>query len=140
MELHHGVAGDVFALDEEIIMIKNFVYDGQVLHRKNICDEINFHSIINNKGPDAFLLAGTSGQPSKRGEVLTADCFLFRWKLINHCRYLRKKSAIEKIAQVVFPVPNDDERTYAYADKDIPILGRFDQCLWKWKHVFQDIL
>ena len=121
-------------------MIKNFVYDGQVLHRKNNCDEINFHSIINNKGPDAFLLAGTSGQPSKRGEVLTADCFLFRWKLINHCRYLRKKSAIEKIAQVVFPVPNDDERTYAYADKDIPILGRFDQCLWKWKHVFQDIL
>ena len=34
VELHHGVAGDVFALDEEIIVIKNFVYDGQVLHRK----------------------------------------------------------------------------------------------------------
>ena len=33
-ELHHGVAGDVFALDEETIVIKNFVYDGQVLHRK----------------------------------------------------------------------------------------------------------
>merc|ERR1712038_816390 len=42
VELHHGVAGDVFALDEETIVIKNFVYDGQ--------------------GPDAFLLAGTSGQ------------------------------------------------------------------------------
>merc|ERR1712038_508038 len=74
VELHHGVAGDVFALDEETIMIKNFVYDGQ--------------------GPDAFLLAGTSGQPSKGGEV-------------------------------VLPVPNDDGRTYAYTDKDIPILGRF---------------
>ena len=34
VELHHGVAGDVFALDEETIVIKNFVYDGQVLHRK----------------------------------------------------------------------------------------------------------
>merc|ERR1712038_1776049 len=74
VELHHGVAGDVFALDEETIVIKNFVYDGQ--------------------GPDAFLLAGTSGQPSKGGEV-------------------------------VFPIPNDDGRTYAYTDKDIPILGRF---------------
>merc|ERR1712038_547188 len=51
VELHHGVAGDVFALDEEAIVIKNFVYDGQ--------------------GPDAFLLAGTSGQPSKGGEVPT---------------------------------------------------------------------
>merc|ERR1712038_196242 len=74
VELHHGVAGDVFALDEEAIVIKNFVYDGQ--------------------GPDAFILAGTSGQPSKGGEV-------------------------------VLPVPNDDGRTYAYTDKDIPILGRF---------------
>merc|ERR1719412_557039 len=74
VELHHGVAGDVFALDEDTIVIKNFVYDGQ--------------------GPDAFLLAGTSGQPSKGGEV-------------------------------VFPIPNDDGRTYAYTDKDIPILGRF---------------
>merc|ERR1712223_2382531 len=74
VELHHGVAGDVFALDEETIVIKNFVYDGQ--------------------GPDAFILAGTSGQPSKGGEV-------------------------------VFPIPNDDGRTYAYTDKDIPILGRF---------------
>merc|ERR1712165_633508 len=74
VELHHGVGGDVFALDEETIVIKNFVYDGQ--------------------GPDAFLLAGTSGQPSKGGEV-------------------------------VFPIPNDDGRTYAYTDKDIPILGRF---------------
>ena len=34
VELHHGVAGDVFALDEETIVIKNFVYDGQVLYRK----------------------------------------------------------------------------------------------------------
>merc|ERR1712038_1941196 len=74
VELHHGVAGDVFALDEGTIVIKNFVYNGQ--------------------GPDAFLLAGTSGQPSKGGEV-------------------------------VFPIPNDDGRTYAYTDKDIPILGRF---------------
>merc|ERR1712038_2019688 len=74
VELHHGVGGDVFALDEETIVIKNFVYDGQ--------------------GPDAFLLAGTSGQPSKGGEV-------------------------------VLPIPNDDGRTYAYTDKDIPILGRF---------------
>ena len=68
VELHHGVSGDVFALDEETIVIKNFVYDGQVLQ---ICEEINFQSMINNQGPDAFLLAGTSGQPSKGGEVPT---------------------------------------------------------------------
>ena len=47
---------------------------------------------------------------------------------------------LKKIAQVVLPVPNDDGRTYAYTDKDIPILGRLDQYLWKWKREFQDIL
>ena len=47
---------------------------------------------------------------------------------------------LKKPPKVVLPVPNDDGRTYAYTDKDIPILGRFDQCLWKWKLVFQDIL
>ena len=109
------------------------------IENDNICEDINFQStinnqqsIINNQGPDAFLLAGTSGQPSKGGEVPTVfismemNNFLSQWKWINLCHGLWKKSAIEKIAQVVLPVPNDDGRTYAYTDKDIPILGRLD--------------
>jgi len=50
VELWHDVAGEVFALDDETILIENFVYDGQ--------------------GPDAFFLAGTSGRPSKSGQVV----------------------------------------------------------------------
>ena len=30
VELWHDVAGEVFALDDETILIENFVYDGQV--------------------------------------------------------------------------------------------------------------
>jgi len=73
VNIWHGIAGEVFALDDETILIEDFTYDGQ--------------------GPDAFFLAGTTGTPSKNG-------------------------------QVVLPFP-DKEKTFAYTDKDIPILGRF---------------
>jgi len=73
VNIWHGIAGEVFALDDETILIEDFTYDGQ--------------------GPDAFFLAGTTGRPSKNG-------------------------------QVVLPFP-DREKTFAYTDKDIPILGRF---------------
>ena len=45
------------------------------IENDNTREEINFQSIINNQGPDAFLLAGTSGQPSKGGEVPTVFYF-----------------------------------------------------------------
>merc|ERR1711990_393097 len=73
VNIWHDIAGEVFALDDQTILIEDFTYDGQ--------------------GPDAFFLAGTSGRPSKNG-------------------------------QVVLPFP-DKEKTFAYTDKDIPILGRF---------------
>merc|ERR1712032_888676 len=73
VNIWHGIAGEVFAIDDETILIEDFTYDGQ--------------------GPDAFFLAGTTGRPSKNG-------------------------------QVVLPFP-DKEKTFAYTDKDIPILGRF---------------
>jgi len=73
VNIWHDIAGEVFALDDQTILIEDFTYDGQ--------------------GPDAFFLAGTSGRPSKNG-------------------------------QVVLPFP-DEEKTFAYTDKDIPILGRF---------------
>ena len=44
--IYHSVGGEVYALDESNILIKDFTYDGE--------------------GPDAFFLAGTSGQPSRR--------------------------------------------------------------------------
>merc|ERR1711971_1311850 len=73
VNIWHGIAGEVFALDDETILIEDFTYDGE--------------------GPDAFFLAGTTGRPSKNG-------------------------------QVVLPFP-DEEKTFGYTDKDIPILGRF---------------
>jgi len=73
VNIWHDIGGNVFALDDETILIEDFTYDGQ--------------------GPDAFFLAGTTGRPSKNG-------------------------------QVVLPFP-DQEKTFAYTDKDIPILGRF---------------
>jgi len=74
VNIWHDIGGEVFALDDETILIEDFTYDGQ--------------------GPDAFFLAGTSGRPSKNG-------------------------------QVVLPFPAK-EKTFAYTDKDIPILGRFN--------------
>jgi len=73
VNIFHDIAGEVFAIDDETILIEDFNYDGQ--------------------GPDAFFLAGTTGRPSKNG-------------------------------QVVLPFP-DKGKTFAYTDKDIPILGRF---------------
>merc|ERR1712010_329558 len=73
VNIWHDIGGNLFAPDDETILIEDFTYDGQ--------------------GPDAFFLAGTTGRPSKNG-------------------------------QVVLPFP-DQEKTFAYTDKDIPILGRF---------------
>ena len=36
VELWHDVAGEVFALDDETILIENFVYDGEVGGQKCI--------------------------------------------------------------------------------------------------------
>jgi len=47
---HHGIAGEVYAADEQTLKIKGFEYDGA--------------------GPDAFFWAGTSGEPSKVGIIL----------------------------------------------------------------------
>merc|ERR1712037_920978 len=41
VNIWHDIGGEVFALDDETILIEDFTYDGQ--------------------GPDAFFLAGTSG-------------------------------------------------------------------------------
>ena len=46
----HGVKGDVYAIDEKTILIKNFEYDGQ--------------------GPDAFFWVGTSERPGSVGTIL----------------------------------------------------------------------
>ena len=46
--LHHAVSGEVFALDEKTIMIKDFNYDGA--------------------GPDAFFWVGQDGTPSSTNE------------------------------------------------------------------------
>merc|ERR1711988_1437796 len=43
LEHHHGVLGEVYASDEETILIENFHYDGA--------------------GPDTFLFVGTEGSP-----------------------------------------------------------------------------
>jgi hypothetical protein len=46
----HGVKGDVYAIDEKTILVKNFEYDGQ--------------------GPDAFFWVGTSERPGSVGTIL----------------------------------------------------------------------
>ena len=48
----HGVSGEVFVLDEQTLVVKNFNYDGA--------------------GPDAFFLVGTEGTPDKTDESTTA--------------------------------------------------------------------
>jgi len=50
VNIWHDIAGTVHKVDDTTLLIKNFNYDGQ--------------------GPDAFFLAGTSGIPSKKGEVV----------------------------------------------------------------------
>ena len=48
--IFHDISGEAYALDSKTILIKGFTYDGE--------------------GPDAFFLAGTSGRPSKNGDVV----------------------------------------------------------------------
>ena len=48
----HGVSGEVFALGDRTLMVKNFNYDGL--------------------GPDAFFLVGTEGTPDNTNEKNTA--------------------------------------------------------------------
>jgi hypothetical protein len=47
---NHGVKGQVYALDEKTILLKNFEYDGQ--------------------GPDAFFWVGTTKSPGSVGTIL----------------------------------------------------------------------
>ena len=49
INIFHDIAGEVFATDSNTVLIKGFTYDGE--------------------GPDTFFLAGSSGNPSARGEV-----------------------------------------------------------------------
>jgi hypothetical protein len=46
----HGVKGQVFAVDEKTLLVKNFEYDGQ--------------------GPDAFFWVGTTARPGDEGHIL----------------------------------------------------------------------
>ncbi|TRY75005.1 hypothetical protein TCAL_09849 [Tigriopus californicus] len=48
--LSNGVAGEIHAETDKILVIKNFMYDG--------------------KAPDAYFYAGTSGNPSSNGFLL----------------------------------------------------------------------
>ena len=48
--LNHGIGGDVYAKDENTLVIENFEYDGA--------------------GPDAFFWVGTEGKPSSVGTIL----------------------------------------------------------------------
>lgn len=48
--IFHDIGGQAFALDSNTVLIKGFTYDGE--------------------GPDTFFLAGTSGSPSNRGDVV----------------------------------------------------------------------
>ncbi len=48
--LHHGIAGTVYAVDEHTLRIEDFEYDGA--------------------GPDAFFWVGTQGRPSSVGTIL----------------------------------------------------------------------
>merc|ERR1712080_751956 len=50
--LHHAVSGELWALDDKTLMVKNFNYDGA--------------------GPDAFFWVGTEGKPSATDEDKTA--------------------------------------------------------------------
>ena len=50
VNLFHDIGGEAVAVDSKTVLIKGFTYDG--------------------KGPDTFFLAGTSGRPSSRGEVV----------------------------------------------------------------------
>lgn len=49
-KLFHEVSGDVYAVDENTIFIKNFNYDGQ--------------------GPDAYFWAGVSVRPDENGFII----------------------------------------------------------------------
>ena len=49
--LHHGVRGDVYAVDERTLVLKNFAYDGT--------------------GPDAFIWVGRTGTPKRTDEATT---------------------------------------------------------------------
>ena len=48
--IFHDIAGTAYAVDSSTILIRGFEYDGE--------------------GPDAFFLAGSSGRPSRAGEVV----------------------------------------------------------------------
>merc|ERR1711892_1572374 len=48
--IFHDIGGEAVALDSKTVLIKGFTYDGE--------------------GPDTFFLAGTSGRPSNRGDVV----------------------------------------------------------------------
>ena len=50
VNLAHDIGGEAVAVDSKTVLIKGFTYDGE--------------------GPDTFFLAGTSGRPSSRGEVV----------------------------------------------------------------------
>ena len=50
VNIFHDIGGEAVALDSKTVLIKGFTYDGE--------------------GPDTFFLAGTSGRPSSRGEVV----------------------------------------------------------------------
>ena len=50
--LHHAVSGELFALNENTLMVENFNYDGA--------------------GPDAFFWVGKEGTPENTNEDMTA--------------------------------------------------------------------
>jgi len=50
--LHHAVSGELWALDDKTLQVKNFVYDGA--------------------GPDAFFWVGSEGSPASTDESKTA--------------------------------------------------------------------
>ena len=50
--LHHAVSGELYALDDKTLMVKNFNYDGA--------------------GPDAFFWVGKEGSPDSTNEDTTA--------------------------------------------------------------------
>ena len=50
INIFHDIGGEAVALDSKTVLIKGFTYDGE--------------------GPDTFFLAGTSGRPSSRGDVV----------------------------------------------------------------------
>ncbi|CRL07149.1 CLUMA_CG020142, isoform A [Clunio marinus] len=52
-ELHHGVSGDVYAVDSRTLFIKDFTYDGE--------------------GPAAYFYVGTSRAPSAQGAIRIRD-------------------------------------------------------------------